>query len=139
MFVEIVKLFNVMLKQDAKVEWMSKAKQDFVEIKKVIFDALVLVSPYYSNPFYIYSFASDHSCTSMLKQKDDEGNENPIAFMSAPLKDVELCYHNVENKEYALVRGVNKFMCYILRNKVFAIVLNSTIKILLVKNELGER
>lgn len=85
-----------MLKQDTKVEWTPDAKQSFEKIKWAIIEALVLVSPDYLKPFYIYLFTSDHSCASMLTQKNDEGNEHLITFMSTPLKDVELRYHNIE-------------------------------------------
>ena len=98
-----------MFKHDAKVEWTAEAKEAFVEIKRAIADAPVLVSPNYSKPFHIYSFASDHSCAGMLTQKSNEGNEHPIAFMSAPLKDAELKYPSVEKQAYALVRAVKKF------------------------------
>lgn len=113
------------------MEWNSEVKQDFEEIKRVIVDALVLVSPNYAKPFYIYSFASDHSCASMLTQNLDKGDEHPIAFMSAPLKDAKFRYPNVEKKNYALVRGVKKFNHYILRNKVFSIVPDPIVKLLL--------
>lgn len=127
-----------MLKQYAKVEWTQESKKDFEEIKRVVVDALVLVSLDYLKLFYIYSFASDHSCPNMLMQKD-EVSEHTIAFMSATLKDVELCYHNVEKQVYALVYGVNNFWHYILRNKVFTIVPDPNVKTLLMQNELGER
>lgn len=84
-----------MLKQDAKVEWNAKVKHAFEEIKRAIVASLVLVSPNYQNPFYIYSFAYDHSCASMLTHKSDEGNEHPIDFMIAPLRDAKLRHPNV--------------------------------------------
>lgn len=137
-FAEIVKPLNAMLKQEAKVEWNVEAKEAFVEIKRAIIEALVLVSPNYEKPFYIYSFASHHSCAGMLTQNSNQGNEHPIEFMSTPLKDAKLRYTSVEKQAYALVRVVKKFRHYILRNKVFAIVPNPAIKLLLMQNELGE-
>lgn len=68
-----------------------------------------------------------------------KGDENLIAFMSALLKDVELKYPNVEKQAYALVKGVKKSRQYILRNKVFATVLDPIVKLLLMQSELGER
>lgn len=99
----------------------------------------MLVIPNYLKPFYIYSFVSYHSCASILTQKGNEGNEHPIAFMSAPLKYVEWRYHNIEKQVYALIRGVKKFKHYILSNKLFSIVLDPTMKTLLIQNEMGER
>lgn len=75
----------------------------------------------------------------MLTQKSNQGDEHPIAFMSTPLKDAELRYPNVEKQAYALVRVVKKFKHYLLRNKVFAIVPDPAVKLLLMQNELGER
>ena len=102
-------------------------------------DALVLLSPDYTKPFYIYSFASEHTCVAILTQKVDDQDEHPIAFMSSPLKDVELRYPNVVKQAYALVKTIKKFQHYILRRKVYAIVLDATVKTLLIQNELGER
>lgn len=138
-FAEIVKPLNAMLKQDAKVEWSDEAKEAFSEIKREIVEAPVLVSPNYSKPFYIYSFASDHSYACMLTQKSDQGSEKPIAFTSSPLKDVELRYPTIEKKAYNFIRCVKRFKHYIMRNKVYVIVPNPAVKLLLMQNELGER
>lgn len=51
------------------MEWNVEEKQAFEEIKRAIEDSPVLVSLNYAKPFYIYSFASEHSCASMLTQK----------------------------------------------------------------------
>lgn len=97
-----------------------------------------MVSLDYAKPFYINSFSFDHSYVGMLNQKYNQGNDHPIAFMSTTLQDAELRYPSVENQAYALVRAVKKFRHYILKNKVFAIVLDPVVKLLLTKNELGE-
>lgn len=138
-FVEIIKPLNAMLKWEAKVEWNVEAKEAFEESKRAIVEAPVLVSLDYAKTFYIYLFTSDHSYVGMLTQKSNQGNENPIEFMSTPLKDAELRYPSVEKQAYTLVRAMNKFRHYILKNKVFAIVPNPAVKLLLIKNELGER
>lgn len=44
----------------------------------------------------------------------------------------------MEKQAYALVRAVKKFKHYILRNKIFAIVPDPAVKLLLIHNELGE-
>lgn len=75
----------------------------------------------------------------MLTQRIEEKDENPIAFMSAPFKDAELRYSNVEKQAYALVKAIKKFRHYILRSKVFAIVPDVAVKTLLMQNELGEK
>ena len=79
-----------MLKKGAKIDWTPTARKAFEEIKQAIVDAPVLLSPDYTKPFYIYSFASEHTCAAILTQKADDQDEHPIAFMSSPLKDAEL-------------------------------------------------
>jgi hypothetical protein len=90
--------------------------------------ALVLVSPDYDLPFKIYSFSSKHSCVRILTQKKDKEDEIPIAFMTRPLKNVELNYSNLDKKSFTLIKAFQKFYHYILRRKVYAIVLDPTIK-----------
>lgn len=130
-FAEIVKPLNEMLKKGAKMEWTLSSKKAFEEIKLAIVNAPVLVSPDYTKPFYLYSFASEHSCAAILMQRTEEKEEHPIAFMSSPLKDAELRYPSVEKKAYALVKVVKKFRHYILRSKIFAIILDAIVKTLL--------
>lgn len=59
--------------------------------------------------------------------------------MSAPFREAELNYPNVEKQAYALVKAMKKFTHYILRSKVHAIVPDIAVKTLLIQNELGER
>lgn len=65
-FVEIVRPLNAMLKKDAKIEWTPKAKAAFEDIKRAIVDAPILISLDYTREFYIYSFASEHTCAAIL-------------------------------------------------------------------------
>jgi hypothetical protein len=84
-FAEIVKLITDMLKKDSEVKWTTEAKASFECIKKVIGEASVLASPDYMKEFLIFSFASEHTITVVLLQKNDEGFEQPIAFFSKSL------------------------------------------------------
>ena len=108
-FAEIVRPLNDMLKKGARIDWTPIARKAFEEIKQAIVDASVLLSLDYTKPFYIYSFASEHTCATILTQKVDDQDEHPIAFMSSPLKDAELRYLNVEKQAYALVKEIKKF------------------------------
>lgn len=136
-YAEIVKPLMAMMTKDAKVKWTNEAKKAFHDIKEAIVKAPILTSLDYRKPFYLYSFASDHSVAGVLTQKDDEDKEKPIAFMSAPLKDAALNYSLLDKQAYALVRAVKKFCHYILRSQIIAIVLDLTIKNLLTQQELG--
>ena len=130
-FVEIVYPLNDLLKKGAKMEWVPKIKKIFEDINVAISIALVLVSPDYEFPFKIYSFFSEYSCAGTLTQKREKEDERPISFMSFPLNNAKLNYSNFDKKSFALIKVVKNFHHYILRSKVYAIVPNLVVKMLL--------
>lgn len=69
----------------------------FDKIKQVITHAFVLVSPNPSHPFNLFSYATKETIAIVISQKNIEGHENPIAFMSIILKGVKLNYILLEN------------------------------------------
>jgi hypothetical protein len=132
-FVEIVKLITDMLKKNNEVKWMAEAKASFARIKKVISEAPVLASPDYLKDFLIFSFASEHTVATVLLQKNEEGFEQPIAFFSKSLRDVELRYDIMEKQAYAMVKALKAFRTYVLHSKVIAYVPTSSVKDILVQ------
>ena len=102
--------------------------------------APVLISPDYSKDFYIFSFASEDTLVGVLLQKNDQGQEQPIAYMSKILRDSELKYHIVEKQAYALVKSLKHFRIFIGYAKVIGYVPSSVIKNVLTQEEgLGPR
>lgn len=85
-YAEIAKPIQSLLKKDVKFVWQEEGKRAFQEIKSTIAKAPVLVSPDYSKDFMIFYFASEDTIAGVLLQKNREGHEQPIAFMSRALK-----------------------------------------------------
>jgi len=112
--VEQIILLNNMLKKDSKVKWTLEAKQAFEGIKTALTQTPVLTSPQFDGDFIIFSFAFEHSIANVLLQKDDQGNENPIAFFSRALRDAPLKYQIMEKQACALVKAIKDFIIYIL-------------------------
>eukprot|EP00253_Pinus_taeda_P035091 PITA_35091 len=79
---ELIRLLSNMLKKDAKVKWSLETKQDFESMKTALTQTPVLTSPQFDKDFIIFSFTSEHTIVVVLLQKDDQGNEKPIAFFS---------------------------------------------------------
>lgn len=59
--------------------------------------------------------------------------------MSYTIKDAKLRHINVEKHAYTLIKVVQKFRYYILRNKVIVVVRDTSVKTLLMQNEIGDR
>ena len=68
-----MKSLQKLLKKDAKFEWTDEEKDAFKSIKDAISRSLVLISPYYSKEFQIFSFASKDTIAGVLLQKNKEG------------------------------------------------------------------
>jgi hypothetical protein len=65
-FAEIMKYITNMLKNDAEIKWIPKAKESFEKIKKDIFQEHVLINPNYSKEFMIFSFSYEDTITIVI-------------------------------------------------------------------------
>ena len=81
----------------------------------------------------IFSFASEHTITVVLLQKNDEGFEQPIVFFSKRLRDDELKYDILEKQAYVMVKALKDFRTYVLHSKIIAYVPTSVVKDILVQ------
>ena len=70
-FAENIKPLNKFLKKDAVFKCDKEATKAFNAINEAIVKFLVLVSPNYSKPFKIFSFASTDTIAGVLLQKND--------------------------------------------------------------------
>lgn len=75
-----------MLKKYIEIKWNTEANKYFSEVNLSLTTAIVLISPDFTNDFMIFYFASEHTITTILLQKNSEGNEQPIAFLSIALR-----------------------------------------------------
>eukprot|EP00253_Pinus_taeda_P031516 PITA_31516 len=128
-----------MLKKDSKVKWTVEAKQAFEGIKFALTQTPVLTNPQFDREFIIFSFASEHTIAAVLLQKDDQGNEKPIAFFSKALRDAPLKYQIVEKQAYALVKAIKDFRIYILYSHIIAYVPSPVFKDILTQENLEGR
>jgi hypothetical protein len=113
-FAELIKHIIAMLRKGSEIKWTTEPRESFVQIKRALTKAPVLISPDYSKDFLIFSFASCDTIAAVLLQKNDQGKEQPIAFYSKALRDVELRYEIMEKQAYALVKALKDFRIYVL-------------------------
>ena len=64
--VEIMKSFTDMLKKDNEIRWTKEARNSFIDIKRALTQAPILISPNFTKDFQIYSFASEHTIARIL-------------------------------------------------------------------------
>lgn len=127
-FADIVKPIVRMLRKGDKIEWNAQALDAFVEIKRAIFEAPVLISPDFSKPFLIFFFASCHTVAVVLLQKNKDSCEQPIAYFSKSLMPTEVKYKINEKQAYSLVKVVKHFRPYLVGAEVIAYLPNVAVK-----------
>jgi hypothetical protein len=64
----------------------------------------------------------------VLLQKNDQGHDQPIAYMSRALQNSELKYPMFKKQAYALVKSLKHFRVFIGYSKVIGYVPNSVVK-----------
>jgi ribonuclease HI len=79
-FAELVKHITTMLRKGNEVKWTVEPRESFVQIKKALTEAPVLISPDYSKDFLIFSFASFDTVAAVLLQKN-EGRVRATHFL----------------------------------------------------------
>ena len=99
-FAEIVKPLQEMIKKDFNFIWIKERKEAFEKIKEPIAEDPTLRSPNFDNEFILYTFSFDHSISAMLTQKNEDGEEFTISFMSTGLQGVELKYPSIDKQAY---------------------------------------
>ena len=111
----------------------------FVKIKEAIVEAPTLRSPNFYSEFILYTFSSDHSIVVVLTQKNEEGEEFLVSFMSTGLQEAKLKYTTIYKKAFAVFKAVKHFCLYLLRSHTKIIVPHLAVRALLIQKEPGDR
>ena len=134
-FAEIVKPLQDMINKNFNLKWTKERREAFDKIKEAIAKAPTLWSPNFDNEFILYTFASDHSIVVVLTQKNEEGEELLVSFMSTGIQGDELNYPSIDKQAFAVFKVVKHFQSYLLRSHTKIIVPHSAVRDLLIQKE----
>ena len=85
--------FTRLMKKGAFFVWDQACQEAYEDIKRSLTKPPVLVAPTSGKPFLLYVKAMDHSLGALLAQKDDDGHEQAIYYLSRTLIGVESRYN----------------------------------------------
>lgn len=108
-FAETTRYIVNLMSEKRVFKWNEEGKKAFESIKEAIAQAPILVNPDFKKDFIIYCYASKHTMSGILLQKNEENEEVPISFMSVPLKKHELKYSLMEKQAFVLINMKNRF------------------------------
>ena len=101
------------LKKRSTFEFSKEAEEAVRELKRALTTAPVLIHPNFQRMFFIQCDASDKGIGAVLYQKDDEENEQPIAFFSRKLNASQRNYSVTEKECLAAVKAIDRFRPYV--------------------------
>jgi hypothetical protein len=81
-----------LLKKDVKFRWSDQCETEFQFLKNALISAPVLILPTFSRPFKIITDASTSGIGFEIAQKDDLGQEHPVAYGGRSLTPAEKRY-----------------------------------------------
>lgn len=96
-----------------QVTWTSDCEKAFQELKTAMVQATVLKVADPSKPFMLQTDASEVGLGAVLSQKDDDGNEHPVAYASRKLLPREVNYATIEKECLAIVWAFRFFYTYL--------------------------
>ena len=101
--------------------WSDECQNSFVELKRQLSSAPLLVYPKFDREFTLYTNASDVGLGVVLSQRGDDGLERAVAYGSRSLTSPERNYATTEKEALAIHCGTQHFRLYLLGPK-FTIV-----------------
>jgi hypothetical protein len=122
-----------MIKKDMQLKWTPLDKEAFENIKTAIANTPSLQSHDFSKYFLLYTFAPDHLLAVVLMQKDEQGDEYPVTFMSTGLQGVALNYTLVDKQAFAFHKSIKQFKPYILKNHTKVIIPHPEVRSLFIQ------
>ena len=99
--------------QPTKIKWSAQCEDAFLELKGAVQNPPVLRPPNWKNTFYLQVDASNRGLGAILCQKDENGEEHPIAFISRKLLPREEKLSTTEKECLGIVWSVEMFRYYL--------------------------
>ncbi|KAL0404346.1 UNVERIFIED_CONTAM: hypothetical protein Sradi_2075400 [Sesamum radiatum] len=86
-----------LMKNDVPFEWDEACDKAFKSIKSYLMKPPVLVAPVHGRPLILYVAAQKCFVRILLAQKNDEGKENALYYLSSTMTPNELKFHLLKN------------------------------------------
>lgn len=93
--------------------WGQEQQEAYDALKNALTQAPILAHPDVRRPYILYTDASDKAVGAILVQKDDNGLERVISYLSHKLSDVQLRWATIEKEAFAVIYALKKFHAYL--------------------------
>lgn len=112
-FGDIAVPLNNLLRKDVPFVWDESCQHAFTQLIDAISNDIILQFPRFDRRFYLTCDASNVGIGAVLSQENDQGIEQPIAFISKSLNKHEKNYSTTERECLAIVWAIGEFRNYL--------------------------
>ena len=99
---------------DEEVLWNPECDRVLQQLKLLLCSSPVLRSPDFSKAFILQMNVSDHGIRAVLSQRDQDGDNHPVAYYSRKLLPREQWYSTIEKGCLAIKLATHAFCVYLL-------------------------
>jgi len=121
------------MKMGVSFVWDQACQEAYEDIKKYLTKPPVLVAPTSGKSFLLYVKAMDHSLGALLDQKDDDGHEQTIYYLTKTLIGAKSRYNLIEKECLALVFAIQKTRYYLVGQTIHVIFRVNHLRLLMTK------
>jgi len=121
------------MKKSVSFVWDDAYQKAFEDIKVYLTKPHILASPVLGKLFLLYIRVMDHSLGALLAQKNDEGAEKAIYYLSRIMIGEESHYNPVKKECLALVFAIQKMQHYLVRQTIHVISRVNPLRILMTR------
>ncbi|KAL0301881.1 UNVERIFIED_CONTAM: hypothetical protein Sradi_6464900 [Sesamum radiatum] len=132
-------LFSRLMKKDVSFQWDEACDKAFKSIKSCLMKPPVLVAPVPGRPLILYVAAQERSVGILLAQKNDEGKENALYYLSRTMTPNELKYSPIEKLCLTLIFSIQKLKHYIQSHSIHVVLKANPLKYVMAKSVLLDR
>ncbi|KAK4391399.1 hypothetical protein Sango_1917700 [Sesamum angolense] len=133
--------FSRLMKKDVPFQWDEACDKAFKSIKSYLMKPPVLVAPVPGRPLILYVVAQERSVGILLaqSQKNDEGKENALYYLSRTMTPNELKYSPIEKLCLALIFSIQKLKHYFQSHSIHLVSKANPLKYVMAKPVLSDR
>ena len=100
-------------KKHVRFEWKEPQQTAFEQLKDALVSDHVMAHPKTNEPYFLYTDACDYAIGGILCQKDDEGVERPVVYLSKQLSDTQKRWATIEKEAYAVIYALKQLRPYL--------------------------
>ncbi|KAL0395318.1 UNVERIFIED_CONTAM: Retrovirus-related Pol polyprotein from transposon [Sesamum latifolium] len=121
------------MKKEVPFEWDEDCDKAFKSIKSYLMKPPVLVAPVHGRPLILYVAAQERSVGILLAQKNDEGKEDALYYLSRTMTPNELKYSPIEKLCLALIFAIQKLKHYFQSHSIHLVSKANPLKYVMTK------